>query len=149
MGEIRWEEVTSWWIRMTGDSNLESLLKNMKPVIVPGEYVFCSVKENQLKEVKDPLLVFREYEGPTVIITKTDAEQMKLHFDSTWGLISMTIHSDLEAVGFLAIITSYLAKAGISVNAVSAYYHDHLFVPFARVAETVTLLMTLSDSYSK
>ena len=30
--------------------------------------------------------------------------------------------------GFLAKITEKLAGAKISVNAVSAYYHDHLFV---------------------
>jgi hypothetical protein len=45
-------------------------------------------------------------------------------------MITLSIHSDLEAVGFLAAITTALAAIDIPVNAVSAYYHDHTFVPY-------------------
>ncbi|MGC8878761.1 MAG: ACT domain-containing protein [Anaerolineae bacterium] len=38
----------------------------------------------------------------------------------------MTVHSSLSAVGSLAETTGTLARAGISVNPVTAYYHDHL-----------------------
>ena len=131
---------------MTGESNLESLLRNMKPVIVQGEYVFCSIQESQLENLDTPLMVFRESEGPTVIVTKAVAERNHFPFDSIWGLVSLSIHSDLEAVGFLAAITNHLAEAGISINAVSAFYHDHLFVPYQRVDEVVSLLTALSNS---
>ena len=47
-----------------------------------------------------------------------------------WAMITLSIHSDLEAVGFLAAITTVLAAIDIPVNAVSAYYHDHTFVPY-------------------
>ena len=117
----------------------------MQPVVVPGEYVFCSIEEGQLDSIQNPLMVFRESEGPTVIITKTIAEKNKLEFSSSWGLITLSIHSDLEAVGFLAAITGHLAKAGISVNAVSAFYHDHLFVPYAKLTEAHKFLESLSD----
>ena len=55
------------------------------------------------------------------------------------------MHSSLEAVGFLARITTKLAAHGISVNAVSAFYHDHLFVPTARADEALTLLRELAS----
>lgn len=131
---------------MTGESNLESLLKNMKPKAVLGEYVFCSIQESQLEDLEDPLMVFRESEGPTVIVTKAVAERNDFPFDSTWGLVSLSIHSNLEAVGFLAAITNHLAESGISVNVVSAFYHDHLFIPYQRVDEVVSLLTALSNS---
>ena len=131
---------------MKGESNLKKLIMNMKPVAIPGEYVFCTIKENQLGDVKNPLLVFRESEGVTAIISKAVAERNGILYDSIWGLISLTIHSDLEAIGFLSVITTHLANAGISVNVVSAYFHDHLFVPYDRVNEAVTLLSELSDS---
>ena len=57
-----------------------------------------------------------------------------------FALISLTVHSDLHAVGLLAKITNALAKEGISVNAFSAYYHDHLFVPFARKDDAMAAL---------
>ena len=65
--------------------------------------------------------------------------------NGVWALITLTIHSDLNAVGFLAAITKKLAESNISVNAVSAYYHDHLFVPFEKSKQTMKLLQKISD----
>jgi uncharacterized protein len=55
----------------------------------------------------------------------------------------LTVHSSLEAVGFLAAITARLAETGISVNAVSAFYHDHLFVPHDRADEALARLQEM------
>ncbi|HUI76634.1 MAG TPA: ACT domain-containing protein [Bryobacteraceae bacterium] len=51
-----------------------------------------------------------------------------------------------DAVGLLARITAQLAEHGISVNAVSAYYHDHLFIPEDRAEEAVGLLKELQQA---
>jgi len=132
---------------MSGFKELSYLLKNMKPTHVPGSYIFASVSENTLKKLgSTPLLVFREDEGITVIVSKEIAQEFSLSLGSIWGLITMTVHSDLEAVGFLAKITSVLAEAGITANTVSAYYHDHIFVPLERVEESLSLLKNLSNS---
>ncbi|WP_236738880.1 ACT domain-containing protein [Chroogloeocystis siderophila] len=52
--------------------------------------------------------------------------------------------TSLDAVEFLATITSKLAQYSISVNPVSAYYHDLLFVPAARAREVMQLLHEFS-----
>jgi len=132
---------------MSGYKELSYLLKNMKPEHVPGSYIFNTVTENTLKNLgSTPLMLFREDEGITVIVSKEIAEKFSLPFESVWGLITMTVHSDLEAVGFLAKITSVLAEAGITANTVSAFYHDHIFVPIDRVEESLVLLRNLSNS---
>jgi hypothetical protein len=132
---------------MSGYKELSYLLKNMDPTIMPGSYIFATVTEDTLKALgSTALMVFREDEGITVIVSKKIAEEFSIPSDSVWGLISMRVHSDLEAVGFLAKITSILAEAGITANTVSAFYHDHLFVPENRVEETLALLKNLSNS---
>jgi len=132
---------------MKGARDLKFLLKNMEPVHVPGEYVFTTISRETLEKlVTPPLLIYREDEAITVIIEKTVAEIHSLIFESVWGLISLSIHSDLAAVGFLAAVTNALAKARISTNVVSAFYHDHLFVPIARVSDAISLLRDLSTS---
>ena len=132
---------------MSGYKELSYLLKNMKPTHVPGSYVFATITEDTLKTLgSTPLLVFREDEGISVIVSKEVAKRFSFPSNSLWGLISMTVHSDLEAVGFLAKITSILAEAGITANTVSAFYHDHLFVPYDRVEDSLTLLKNLSSS---
>ena len=79
------------------------------------------------------------------MIRRDEAEQLGLPYQFPSRLITLTVHSSLEAVGFLAAITAHLAKAGISVNAVSAYYHDHLFVPEPRAAEAPRLLQAMRE----
>ena len=59
-------------------------------------------------------------------------------------MITLNVHSSLEAVGFLAAITARLAAAGMGVNPVSAYFHDHLFVPADRVDEAMAILEGLA-----
>ncbi|TIW02257.1 MAG: ACT domain-containing protein, partial [Mesorhizobium sp.] len=54
------------------------------------------------------------------------------------------VHSSLEAVGFLAAITTRLAAAGMGVNPVSAFYHDHMFVPAERAEEALAILRALA-----
>ena len=126
---------------MEGVTDLRTLKATMQPVLLEGAYVFCSVSQEAYDSLSlRPLGTFREQEGITLIITEEQARGAGLPFDSSWACISLTVHSALTAVGFLAAITARLAEAGISVNAVSAYYHDHLFVPWERREEAMEVL---------
>ncbi|MFX0085388.1 MAG: ACT domain-containing protein [Candidatus Hodarchaeota archaeon] len=134
---------------MTGISDLKTLLKNMNPRLVANNLVFCSVSEEQFLNLNIfPTMIFKEEKGITLIIRK-DLAIKNLLCDTnapTWSMISLTVHSSLEAVGFLATITTYLAKFGISTNVVSAYYHDHLFVQNELADKVIKLLKNLSLS---
>ncbi len=88
--------------------------------------------------------MFREKEGLTLILNRDQADNANIPYTSIFKLITLSVHSSLDAVGFLATITSKLAEKGISVNPISAYYHDHLFVPASRVTEVMELLHILS-----
>ncbi len=132
---------------MTGIKDLDELLKKMKPVLADKEFVFCTISEARFNRLKlKPLLIFNEKEGRTLIIEKTAADANSLPYSGTWALITLTVYSDLSAVGFLAKITHELAEAGISVNAVSAYYHDHIFVPIETADKAMKILKNLSKS---
>lgn len=116
---------------MNGETNLKTLLVTMRPLLHESPYVFCTVNQDNYDQLSfEPLCIFREQEGITVITTQELARDSGLVFDTIWACITLTVHSSLTAVGFLAAIIGRLAQAGISVNTVSAYYHDHLFVPW-------------------
>jgi uncharacterized protein len=82
----------------------------------------------------------------TVVMERGEADRLGLPYQFASRLITLTVHSSLDAVGFLAAITAHLTEAGISVNAVSAYYHDYLFVPEHRAEEALRLLQALCDA---
>ena len=110
-----------------------------------GVFVFCSIPaDKEVPATLRPVHLFREREGTTLVMRREEAESTGLPHQFASRLITLTVHSSLEAVGFMAAITGRLAEAGISVNAVSAYYHDHLFVPERRADEALQLLQEMS-----
>lgn len=130
---------------MTGERNLEALLRNMKPEMRDGIFVFCTIAEEaKIPAGIKPLLTFREAEGTTLVVREDEAESIGLAFQFPSRLITLTVHSSLDAVGLLAAITARLTATGISVNAVSAFYHDHLFVPLHRAEDALRVLQDMS-----
>ncbi|MDA9523648.1 ribonuclease H [Bradyrhizobium sp. CCBAU 11434] len=132
---------------MPAERDLDALLKNVKPELQPGNFVFCTIATDApLPATLNPLLMFREQEGTTLVIPREEAEAAGLNDAFPCRLITLTVHSALNAVGFLAAITARLAAAAISVNAVSAFHHDHLFVPVDRADEAMALLQNMSGT---
>ncbi|MGJ5079071.1 ACT domain-containing protein [Bradyrhizobium oligotrophicum] len=132
---------------MAGERNLDTLLRTMAPELQDGAFVFCTVDTHQdIPAGLTPLMLFREREAITLIVPREEAERAGLPCRFASRLITLSVLSALDAVGFLAAVTTKLAAAGISVNAVSAFHHDHLFVPEARGKEAVLLLHELSRS---
>lgn len=82
------------------------------------------------------------------MLDRSQADAAGLSYDAVFAMITLTVHSSLEAVGFLAAIAARLASHGISVNPVSAFYHDHLFVPIAQAERAMALLQSLIDENS-
>lgn len=139
------EESTQQISRTAGETDLAILLRSMQPILQDGEYVFCTLPEGSFRDLPhtlDPIGLFRETEGLTLILSQQQAEAANLPYTSIHRLITLSIYSSLEAVGFLAAITHQLAAHQISVNPVSAYYHDHLFVPAAHAEQVMELLMS-------
>jgi hypothetical protein len=130
---------------MPGERNLKTLLRNMTPELHESVFVFCSISEDkEIPATLKPVHIFREREGTAFIIRREEAETAGLSYQFASRLITLTVHSSLEAVGFLAAVTGRLAEAGISENAVSAFYHDHLFVPEHRADEALRHLQNMS-----
>lgn len=128
---------------MTGETNLTKLLSSMQPTLREGEHVFCTLPTLGGHDL-DPIGFFKEEEGLTVILSRPQAEAANLPYSATFAMITLSVHSSLEAVGFLAAIATRLASHGISVNPISAFYHDHLFVPLAQAETAIALLHELA-----
>ncbi len=131
---------------MSGEKNLELLLKTMKPALNEGDYVFCTLPEGFDFPVRDTISFFRESEGISVVIRKTDADQLNLKYDFIASWITLTVHSSLEAVGLTAIFAKALSDAQISCNVIAAYYHDHIFVDKKDCSQAMSILKHLSKS---
>ncbi len=59
-------------------------------------------------------------------------------------MVTLPLHSALRSVGFLAEVTTRLATVGLCMNHLSAFLHDHLFVPAEQAEEAVEILLRMA-----
>jgi len=129
---------------MTGEVDLQKLIKEMSPELHQGEYVYCFADSREGALALDPLSYFLEKEGVTIILPKEKADSMNIPYATSCAWITLTVHSSLEAVGLTAAVSTALTEAGISCNVVAAFYHDHIFVPVKDTTRAMQALQKLT-----
>jgi len=129
---------------MSGITDLDELLATMEPALVAGRFVYASVPASDIAVhlSRGPIGLFREEEGVTLILPADAAEGLAA--SPPMRMITLTVHSSLEAVGLTAAFATALTKAGISANVVAAFHHDHIFVPERDAERALETLRALS-----
>jgi hypothetical protein len=133
---------------MAGIRDIHSLLALLEPTLGTREWVFVSVTGAAYGDLASlqPLAVMQEQEGLSLIIEKVRAGSAGLEYAATFRRIRLGVHSDLEAVGLTAAVSSALAACGISANLVAACFHDYIFVPSASANHALQALLELQSS---
>lgn len=124
---------------MSGEADLSKLLLGLTIHRHDGAWEFVSGTQS---EVSSAVMQFREREGWTHIVPAARSASAEERF--VW--LEMAVHSDLNAVGFLAAIATALAAEKIPCNAVAACFHDHIFVPETMADKAITALEKLANS---
>ncbi|HSE12407.1 MAG TPA: ACT domain-containing protein [Rudaea sp.] len=124
-------------------SDLRELLRSMRPLLHDGTYVFASLPHDADIGALEPLATFREHEGLSVVVEEGRAKlaQLEILFRAAW--ITLTVHSDLQAVGLTAAVAAALTEANISCNVIAAARHDHVFVPLESARAAIEVLEDL------
>ncbi len=131
---------------------LTAPIKSLSAVLVEGLYLFVTVPPHQRPPILMPRMIFEEAEGTTLILLKSEAESHALPYEFPCRMITLNIHSSLEAVGFMARIASELAKYDMGVNPVSGFFPRSPVCPrwlrarcYEGSAEDVTKLNAAND----
>ena len=128
-----------------GDTDLHALLAGLNPRLhpVPRRFLFVP-HDKAAARMAEALMMFREDEGVTLIVDH-DLEGPELVADRLlWAQITLGVESSLDAVGMMAAVSAALAARDISCNPVSAFLHDHVFVPWDRREDALDALAHLS-----
>jgi uncharacterized protein len=138
----------------SGESDLKTLLASMTPSLSHEIYAFCTIPAasttssnilSLLMSLPSLQMLFREDEGWTVILPKHVAEEVGMETTFPCKKITLGVHSSLEAVGFLAAVTTRLKEVGVGCNPISGFYHDHLFIPEGREHDVMDALRNMSE----
>jgi len=128
-------------------SDLAELLRALRPVLNDGSYVFAVLPRDADSGALEPLATFREAEGVTVVLEEERARLagLRVLFRAAW--ITLTVHSDLQAVGLTAAVAGALTRANISCNIIAAAHHDHVFVPAESARAAIEALRALQRAH--
>lgn len=115
-------------------------------MLMPDTYAYVTVSgERSIPPNLNPLATFKEPEGWSLLLTERETISSGLPHAFWCRGISLRIQPSLFAVGLLAAIAERLARAGISINIVSAYHRDYIFVPTIRANEAVSILRKMAE----
>ena len=124
--------------------DLQTLLASLEPVLHPGPYGFaCLAPGRDMPGGVVPFATVAEAEGLTLVALEAELAAAGVAFQGGWARISLTVTSDLAAVGLTAAIAAALTARGISANVIAGYHHDHVFVQGDRAEEAVAALQSL------
>jgi hypothetical protein len=124
-------------------TDLKVLLRTMEPVLHPDPYGYAVWTGGALRI--QPFATVAEAEGMTVIAPLAEMRAAGL-VSEPWARISLTVQSDLAAVGLTAAFATALGADGISCNVIAGYHHDHLFVQWDRRGDALRALRGLSGA---
>ena len=113
---------------------------NVEPDLSAEPYVFAAAEP---PPGVTPFALIREEEGPTLVLTRADADRAGLAYDYVAARITLRVNSALADVGLTAAFSRTLAAAGISCNVIAGLAHDHLFVAWDQRARALALLHEL------
>ena len=94
------------------ERDVVKLCASLNPVMAQPVYVYCSFIDFSLPAGLTAFCTVREGEGLTAVVKRSDAEQLGLPYTFESRLITLSVHSSFEAVGFIPAISRTLAQAG-------------------------------------
>lgn len=131
---------------MSGLTDLNDILRSLKPKLCDDEFVFISRPGPSYGDGADlnPVGAFVESEGLTLIVSRKRADRASECYDGVFRMVTLEVHSSLQAVGLTAAVSQALSRNDISANVVAAFHHDHVFVPGSQANDAVRVLETLA-----
>jgi hypothetical protein len=129
---------------MAGILDIKTLLKSMQPELKQGEYIFCCLAGSLADYAHlNPLASYVEEEGLTLILNTDIADTAGITYEGKYKLITLNVHSSLEAVGLTAAVSTKLTEHNISANVVAAFYHDHIFIQTDKAQAALSALKAI------
>jgi hypothetical protein len=130
-------------------AELDELLRSLDPHLNPGAYAFVSLPKGHPIESSTAVAFIREAEGISVVMDAAAAAAAGFTITQTYAWISLSVHSDLQAVGLTAALSQALAAAQIACNVVAGARHDHLFIPAHQAQAAMSELLALQRQHAR
>ena len=137
------------WSIFKMNKELKKIFSNVKFKLLPQDFLIIQIPLNQYKKIKNNFhTAIFEKEGVTLIILKNNWNKIKSNFtnykiESDYKIATYDANTDLNLVGFLAIISKLMADRGISLNVISAFHRDYFLIKKSKAKKAIRELNSI------
>jgi hypothetical protein len=130
---------------MPGQTKLPQVLSSLRVSCDGVKYGFASVGVTAIAHSERILGTFQESEGLTLIAREEYFKDQGMAHEGPFAKLTIEVHTSLELVGLTSILATQLANHEIPANVIAAFYHDHIFVPYAVRAKALGVIEQLGQ----
>lgn len=146
---------------MKVNESVRNLLAKMKIVIHPDAFTLVSIDKGEETEARHLLRDLKAFSSVTfdvaevsLVVRADEWSELRGDFrifkeEGPYRLITFDIVLDLSVVGFMAVVSERLAKAGISIYALSTFLRDHILVKERDIERAEDALRRLVEECSR
>jgi len=124
-------------------SDVTELLARTSVEVAPETYFLIGLRHEEWTRLLEnpelsprgdaPYMLLRDAHEVTLLLDEIDWRAMRhaardARVEGGFRLVTFNLELDWDVVGYLARVTEILARAGISVGALSAFSRDHLLI---------------------
>lgn len=119
------------------------LLRRTKVEVAPATFFLVGMRHEDWRRLLEspelsprpdaPFMLLRDEKEVTLLLEETDWRTMRhavrdARVEGGFRLVTLDIQLEWNVVGYLARVTEILARAGVSVGALTAFSRDHLLI---------------------
>jgi hypothetical protein len=123
--------------------DVAELLRRTRVEVAPGTYFLIGLRHEDWMRLLEnpelsprgnaPFMLLRDEHEVTLLLDETDWRTLRhavreARVEGSFRLVTLDVELAWNVVGYLARVTEILARAGLSVGALSAFSRDHLLV---------------------
>ncbi len=125
------------------NGELQQIIRKSTFMVVSGAFIYAKVR--QAPQRGDHFLITKDADEITVITQEEQLAELDLieKNKDLYALIALNVSIPFYSVGFLAIVSEAIAKAGMNILIVSTYSKDYIMVRHDKLDEARTVLLSL------
>lgn len=124
-------------------NDINKIIQNSTYKIAEGIFIYAKVKE--MPQNGGHFMVSKDTDEITVVTEEKNLGGLEIveRNKENYKLIALNVSTPFYAVGFLATVTSAIAKEGMNVLVVSTYSKDYILVKEENILKTEEILLKL------
>ncbi|MBI2019777.1 ACT domain-containing protein [Candidatus Daviesbacteria bacterium] len=125
------------------NDDLKKIIESSTSEVIPGRFIYAKVSE--APQINNHFLVSKDKDEITVVTEEKNLEGLKLIEKNKdyWALIALNVSAPFYSVGFLAAVSSAIAKEIKDVLIVSTYSKDYILVQYDFLEGVKKVLLSL------